>query len=338
MSLYIDMKYLAQISHRIPKYTRKGDYLVNCRCVYCGDSQTNPNKKRGYFYRQKNDLYYKCHNCSKSIHFGTYLKDLDSDLYKEYVFERYSSGYNGSKAHKDPDFNFVEPVFDVPEPELKSIATRLDALEKDHDAVAYVLGRGIPESKLRELYYLEHTKDICQIAPEKYADVITSEAPRIAIPFYNEKGELVGVTMRAIYGEALRYIHVTLKEHEPQIFGLKTVDKTKDIIVVEGAFDSMLLSNAIAINGAAANSIQTLDLPHERLIIAMDNEPRNKDIVNITERYIEAGYRVCVWPNNIEQKDINDMANAGVVAEDVILKNAHKGLRAKIEFSRWKRV
>ena len=91
MSYFIDTKYLNMIGHRLPMFAKKKADLWNCRCVICGDSKTNKKKARGYFYRQKNDMYYKCHNCDASQHFGTFLKNFDAHTYQQYVFERYSS-------------------------------------------------------------------------------------------------------------------------------------------------------------------------------------------------------------------------------------------------------
>ena len=56
MSYFIDTKYLNLIGHRLPLFKKKKTDLWNCRCIVCGDSRTNKNKARGYFYRQRNDL------------------------------------------------------------------------------------------------------------------------------------------------------------------------------------------------------------------------------------------------------------------------------------------
>ena len=61
---YIDTKYISLISPRLRNFTKKGDYLWNFSCPFCGDSQKNQRKARGFIYRTKNDLFYKCHNCS----------------------------------------------------------------------------------------------------------------------------------------------------------------------------------------------------------------------------------------------------------------------------------
>ena len=55
---YIDSKYLNILSPQLLKFQKKGDYLWNFRCPYCGDSQKSRSKARGFVYRKKNDLFY----------------------------------------------------------------------------------------------------------------------------------------------------------------------------------------------------------------------------------------------------------------------------------------
>ena len=44
------------------------------RCPYCGDSQKNKLKARGYLIHNKTFFVYKCHNCEKSTDFSNLLK------------------------------------------------------------------------------------------------------------------------------------------------------------------------------------------------------------------------------------------------------------------------
>ena len=60
---YIDQKYLLLVSPQLKLFKKKSDGLYNFRCPYCGDSQKSRTKARGYVFRKKNDLFYKCHNC-----------------------------------------------------------------------------------------------------------------------------------------------------------------------------------------------------------------------------------------------------------------------------------
>ena len=92
MSSYIDIKYLNLLSTRLPKFKRKSEYLYNFRCPHCGDSQKSQTKARGFVYRKKNDMFFKCHNCGMGQTLGNLIKHLDPSMHKEYLFERFKDG------------------------------------------------------------------------------------------------------------------------------------------------------------------------------------------------------------------------------------------------------
>jgi hypothetical protein len=337
MSFSIDATYLNQIGHRLPMFKKKGKDLWNCRCILCGDSTTNTRKARGYFYRTKNDLYYKCHNCSESMHFGTFLKRLDSILYQKYVFERYSSGENGPKAHTNAEVNlkFEEPTF-VKKIDLRSVATPLDELHIAHEVVRYCLDRKIPLEKHSSLWAIRHVSDISKLS-DKYERLKSTE-PRLLLPMYNDQGDLSGVSMRGVRGEHLRYITARFSDDdEPLIFGLKEVDETKPIYVTEGPIDSLFLNNAIAVCGTSFSKLESLAFPKEKLTVIFDNQPRNVEVCKLLEKYINLGYLVCIWPSSIVEKDINDMVLNNIDVNRVIAENTYYGLMANLKFKEWKR-
>lgn len=335
MSYFIDTKYLNMVGHRLPLFSKKKTDLWNCRCIICGDSKTNKRKARGFFYRQKNDLYYKCHNCAASQHFGTFLKNFDAYVYQQYVFERYSKGENGPKAHHDAEslFTFEEPVFKQ-KTLLEQVAQRLDELDETNEAVQYCMSRKIPVDKYSQLYYIPSVKDIVKIAPE-YNNIKTEE-PRLLLPFYDEAGELTGVTMRALRNESLRYIMIKFRDNVPLIFGMNNVDKTQSITILEGPIDSLFISNSLACAGTGFGKIETLNLPKELITIVFDNQPRNLEVCRVVEKYIKLNYKVAIWPCSIIQKDVNDMAEAGIEVEQIIRENTYQGLMAQLKFTEWR--
>ena len=67
---YIDTKYLNIISPYLQQFKKKGDNLWNFRCPYCGDSRKSRTKARGFVFRKKNDLFFKCHNCGIGASLG----------------------------------------------------------------------------------------------------------------------------------------------------------------------------------------------------------------------------------------------------------------------------
>ena len=50
MSTWIDHKYINLLSPQLERFARKSDKLYNFRCPFCGDSQKNKWKARGYVY------------------------------------------------------------------------------------------------------------------------------------------------------------------------------------------------------------------------------------------------------------------------------------------------
>ena len=94
MSGYIDLNYISKIQPRLQQFKKKRDYLFNFRCPVCGDSKKSKTKARAYLYRVKNDMFFKCHNCSASHNLANLIKLVDRPLYDQYILERYKVKYN----------------------------------------------------------------------------------------------------------------------------------------------------------------------------------------------------------------------------------------------------
>lgn len=344
MSLFIDVKYLNQIGGRLPLFKKKDGYLWNCRCILCGDSTTKKNKARGYFFRKNNDLFYKCHNCDASQHFGTYLKNFDANLHRQYVLERYSNGEN-RRAHADPEEAlkklFDVAPFEVPEPTLlDELMPRVSALPEDHEARIFCENRRIPRHQLSRLYFIDDMRKIGQISPKMRDKIVTAE-PRLVLPFRNAAGKLVGVTCRAIRGEELRYIMVRIDEDAPQIFGLEDMNPLTTVYAVEGPIDSLFLPNAVAVGGTGFGKLNELGVDRRRLTVVIDNQPRNREVCAVYTKVIAAGYNVVIWPSRIEAKDINDLIMTGMTPDEVrslIDENTFSGPRATFEFNLWRKI
>ena len=231
----------------------------------------------------------------------------------------------------------VEPPKFTPKFSLfDKLVDRLDTLPYDHEAVQYVQSRNIPNDKWDRLYYIDNIKNIVQLN-DKYTESIVTEEPRLVIPFFDQNGQLMSVSLRAMRGETLRYILVKVKEDAPTVFGLDKVDMSKPISVVEGPIDSLFLENSIACSGTAFNKIEELGIDHDKITIIFDNQPRNKEVVKLVEKYVEMDYNVVIWPSPLTQKDINDMVNDGIDVSDVITCNTHSGLSAKFLLNQWKK-
>jgi len=339
--LHIDLKYINMISHRWERFKRKDDYLFNFRCPICGDSSTKKNKARGYIYKKKNDMFFKCHNCDAGKTFGGLLKETDPMLHKQYIMERYQSGVTGPRANKTPEFEFTKPTFEHKHDDklIDSLMDRVDKLAEacgdthTHLAVDYVKSRKIPEDKWKRLYHIDDISKISQLAP-KYRDRIKTTEPRLVIPFFDESGKMTGLTLRDYGNSTLRYIMVKIVEDSPTVFGLDLISKDKPVRIVEGPLDSLFLDNCLAAAGSSFNKIKELGL--EDPIVIVDNEPRNEQICKILHNNIKEGHKVVIWPD-IKQKDINDMVLANLDVEDLISSNTFENLEAELKFTNWRK-
>ena len=73
----------------------------------------------------------------------------------------------------------------------------------------------------------------------------------------------------------------------------------------------------------------------------MDNEPRNPQVVETMEKLVAQHKRVCIWPDNIKCKDINDMIMGGLDSDqiiNIINENSASGLEATIRINKWKKI
>ena len=331
MNSYIDIKYVSLISPYLTQFKKKGDALWNFRCPYCGDSQKSRTKARGFVYRKKNDLFYKCHNCGVGTTLGKLIEYLDSKTYNDYIMERYKTGSN--TITPEPEFKFDEPVFrkkDV----LSSLKSIKD-LDPEHPARKIVEDRKIPKEALKDLFLCDaFYKFTNTLIPNKFPS-LDGDHPRLLIPFRDDKGEIFAYQGRAFGKEQPKYITIKLKD-DSKIFGLDKVDRDKHIYVVEGPLDSLFLENSLAVGGSEFS-----DLPKENTTIVFDNEPRNREISKNISDTINKDYSVCLWPEHNTYKDINDMILGGMTPDSImeqIKEHTYSGASAKLRFAEWRKI
>lgn len=340
--LYIDAKYAQILGSRLRNFKQKNDYLWNYSCPVCGDSSKNKLKARGYIYRTKSDLFCKCHNCGHSTNIGNLIKHVDPQLYDEYVLERYKAGATRYNAHKDVSEILPEPTkIELLEDDILAPLSRIDTLDVSHPAVKYVLSRKIPRDKWHLLYFAPKFKKFVNSVTPKFVEPIIDEHPRMIIPYFTSAGKCFAFQGRSYGEEDPKYYTIKINQNEEKIYGLDRVDYSKRIYVVEGPLDSLFLPNAIAVSGASFNT-PTIRKLLTNATIVMDNEPRNKDIIKQLEKYIELGYSVCMYPDHIKQKDINDMIlHNGITPDeiiDLINTSTYDNIKAKLKFALWRKA
>ena len=333
MSVFVDRTFLLQLSPKLQRFTKKKDDLYNFRCPLCGDSQKNKTKSRAYVYRKKNDYFFMCHNCGASTSFFNFLKQVDPSMVDEYAMERYKQ--SGSANTPIPDLIKIQsrPQFNK-KLDLPSIAS----LPDEHFAKTYVINRKIPESMFSQLYYAEDFKNFIETF-----DIDKDLKPndkRLVIPFYDKNGNLTGLQGRALGESKLRYITIKLMDDVPRMFGMDRIDESEKVYVFEGPIDSMFIKNSIAVASSSLESASDF-LDKSNIVLVFDNESRNKEILKLMEHAIDNHYNVVIWPEMLQDKDINEMVLSGFDTDeisDIMEKNTFVNLRAKMEFVNWKKV
>lgn len=320
---HVDVKYINLLSPRLDKLVMKSQDLYNCKCILCGDSKKYKSKARGYFYSQKNNTNYKCHNCGASMSLGNFIKHVDPSLYRQYCLEKYVDKNKERKVKKEePALEFKVPVFKE--------KVNLPRASENETSKKYLEERKINPSLF---YYADKFMTWVNTLIPVFKDVKLDE-PRIVIPLYYQK-KLIGVQGRSLRNSSVKYITVKFAEQNPKIYGLDDINPQKKVYVLEGVFDSYFIKNSIAMCGADV-SLDGLNISQP--VYVYDNEPRNKEIHNRMLRHIEIGHEIVIWPLHVQEKDVNNMILAGIDVEKIIKENIYSDLKAKVKFNEWKKV
>ena len=319
----VDSKYIGLVSPRLQKFKKVKNNLFNFRCPICGDSKKNKSKTRGYLYTVKADVNFRCHNCGASMTFSNFLKEIDTVLHKQYVFERFKQGSTGrGSVVEEPKFNFQPPEF-----KEKIDLPKADSNER---AKKYLERRKLNPS---DFYYTDKFKAWTN-SHKKTFDNVYYDEPRIIIPLFYKKS-WIGFQGRSLVPNSVKYITVIFNEQSPKIYGLDNIRRDAPVFVTEGPIDSTFLCNSIAMCGADGDVGKWgVSTP----VWVYDNEPRSKEITTRISATIDRGESVVIWPSNIHEKDINDMVLAGHDVQSIVESNIYNGLEANLKFNIWKRI
>lgn len=341
MASYLDAKFINLVSPRLERFAWKKSNLAVCRCPVCGDSAKNKSKTRFYFYEKAGNYFVRCHNCDYSTTLGMFIRYMDETLYRQYCLESFSDRHQGRVLEPEP-----KPQT-PPKPRNDALETiaRLSDLPKDHPGVRWAETRRIPEHRRHLLYYAPNFFEFVNLIDP---DAKVGDDERIVIPIFGLNGDLTGVQGRLLKTSTakfkeIRYITIKVNPNGNRLwYGLERVKKDEPIIVTEGPIDSLFLRNSVAMLGLSDPLYVPEGVPKDRLIYALDNEPRNEQVVDAMSKLLSGGRTVCVWDRNVNSiKDINDMVMRNirpVEVESMIRTCAYRDLSGMLALNRWKKV
>ena len=336
-ALWVEDKYVNLLAPRLQRFTKKDSFTYNFRCPLCGDSQKNKFKSRGYVFQDKGRLFYKCHNCGRSLRFDTLIKEIDPTLYREYRLELFKEGVTSSPTRRSSD----RPAAKEKSPEEPTI-NRIKGLKKadyfgdGHPVTEYLKRRHL--DRIPDLWYADRFMEwVNTQLPGKF-DVrqLKVDEPRLVIPFRDKNGSIFAVTGRSFKSSSIKYVTIKFDEDESKIFGRDRVDECRRVYIFEGPIDSYFIDNSIAFAGSSG-AVPSFDSS----TIVLDNEPRNREIVKMMEKFIDQDHEVCIWPDRWSYKDVNEAIMDGLTVEQVktvIDSNTYSGLAAKARLAAYRKV
>lgn len=336
---WLESKYIGILSVRLRNFKRKSGSLYNFSCPICGDSSKDDRKARGFIYVREGKFRYTCHNGCGTMGIPKFLKQVDEFVYNEFIIEKVMDE-KGPEQKKDPILDPSKPKY-VTTTALNELK-KVSQLKHDHFARLYVDGRRIPTSNHHRLFYAPKFMSwVNKIIPGKFNErALYFDSPALVIPFVNKDGRLHAFQGRYFEGD-VRYVTIVTDESVPKIWGLDQYDRNSRGYVLEGPIDAMFIKNGLATaGGTELSTLKFLNL--DNTVICFDNEPRSKDTIKKIEKAIHRGMKVCIWPEGLTHKDVNDMVKDGGMTPDnvreTIDRNTFSGLTATLQLNKWKKL
>jgi len=333
---WVESRYASQLGAHVRNFKRTGPNNWTFSCPICGDSKKKPWKARGNVFKLEQELLFHCFRCGVSKRFGNFLKDLAPHLHQEMQLELLAE--EGRPTSRADDY--VPPVMKTYDQVFSVLDTIQDAwsLVDTHPVRQLMTRRKLQQI---ELYYTEHFWAwVNTIVPGKYVGPEKDEA-RLVIPFRLGSGQIIGVQGRALNGSGMKYATAAFTD-EPMIWG-QDRPAYQPTIVFEGPIDASFIRGALATAGGDMTTLLERwkwFMKPEEYILAYDNEPRSDATVKKMLKAAKKGYRICVWPTALKEKDVNDMILAGndpADIRDMIIRNSYTGSAAEMQITWWKK-
>ena len=268
----------------------------------------------------------------------SFLRQQAPELFREYQLDVLRQERPVITAPA-PKLSGEVPMFGFGKAPLKISLPTIASLPNEHLAVQYCHGRQLPTDALNHLYFTDHWTTWIKEMNWSYA-LPEDHGPRLILPWFSRQRELLGAQARRIdaTGNAGRYVTLKNDTCEDKIYGWDRLDLHKIIYLVEGPLDSWFLPNAVASMDADLLRLHTKYFTGHATVFVWDNEPRNAVIAANLHKTIAAGLPVVIWPTSMKEKDLNDMVRAGYNVTEIVQQHTFRGLRAELEFLRWRRA
>lgn len=321
-----------EYGYKVSHNTSQGTY--NCCCPICREGKSWGYKKR-CFYIPDNDLIY-CHNCGWSSKPYKWIKEVSGMRFEQIVNEI-----------ENGNFGIID-VMDLEEKEKpmeKSPSLPLDSINLfDKIQTDYYKNNKIVQNALS--YIKERRLDTAVNRPDAFYISLKDKKHdnRLVIPFKDESGKIIYYqTRKLLDDESPSYL--SKDGGDKSIFGIERVSSDiSQVFIIEGPLDACFVRNGLGLGGITKGEQSFTSYQQEQMdslkfferIWVLDSQWIDKTAREKTLKLIEMGEKVFIWPeyDGKRFKDLNAICMAYEMDEypvDLILKNTHKGLAAKVK-------
>lgn len=311
----------------IPQAERKNDQTYLGRCIKCGDSKKDPQKKRLYLVAPAGQYpsMIKCHNCFFSRPADLFFKEefnqeveelkkcYNSDEEMQKLFTTVEKFIPKSQEENYKDF--LEEVVHAKKIVCNFFRKCTESVEKNEVALKYVKGRFLPPEVINKIRVLKDEfvrKDFRYSYLKDY----------ILFPFIDSSDRLPYYFHARRYNKLenermARYLSCPYRTNNGVSFYLNelNVDKDFPIFVCEGTIDSFHLPNSMSVNGVNKISNDFLSKMEYRfgkknLVFCLDNEMIDVEARKRAKFLYNKGYYIFAWSKMVKAhpvvRDIKD--------------------------------
>lgn len=269
----------------------------NFGCPFCNEGHSHGKKRRAYLLinSPKHDhIRFYCHNCNLDLSFRSFLERFNITIFDEYREKEkrhFLDRLKGKKKVKNAIIQkstgeFERLVLD------KEVFRPVAFHQK---AVSYCRQRKIPKGVVDRLFYVPADIEIPTIF-EPLRDMVV-------FPFY-AADKIYGYQGRSI-SKKLFHTH---SQPGLKIYNIFNVKLGQNVYCFESIIDSFYIDNSIAMVGSGLGAEQREKLSQVTFVLDNDN---SDDLYRKLEKLVNNGERVVIWPDEVKEKDVNEMVVRG---------------------------
>lgn len=308
-------------------------------CPICHEGKSWGKRRRLYYLVKENKI--KCHNCGWSGGPAAWIIEAGGmeprEIYRELREEDY--GYLDIDKFGEDTSAPIE-IETLPANSINLF----DPIQINYYKSNKFVAAALQYIRDRRLYTAVNRPKALWISLEDFV-----HKNRLIIPFYDENGKILYYQSRMIMeGGYSDEKYLSKLNGNRSIFNFDLIDNSCSyLFIFEGPIDSFFIKNGIAIAGINEKS-HDIFTPQQKeqlrkmwfmeKIFVLDSQWQDNAALLKSKSLADSNQNVFVWPREegLKYKDINEKAVAESLNEidiDFILKDVHKGLRAKVRLS-----